>query len=223
MFWQRFVPVLSLAAVLSALLLTPPVPAEAQALLDRHRIELKLGFGARTNSGTNTDSQGVQTDTEASGMLGSVGYHKWIREELAVGVSVGLLAVDAGTTVGAGGVETSTSLVLPLFLGARYYLPRSTLGGKYRPYLSAEGGPLLGFDSATEVGDVVQSGTSSSATIGSRFGGGLDVQVADHFMIDLFAAYGLMADFGSAIGGQKNHSGWEFGLGLGVVWGGDGD
>jgi hypothetical protein len=46
--------------------------------------------------------------------------------------------------------------------------------------------------------------------------------VADHFMIDLFAAYGLMADFGRAIGGQKNHSGWEFGLGLGVVWGGDG-
>lgn len=220
MFWHRFAPVFSLALVLSALLLTSPAPTEAQALVDRSRIELKLGFGARANSGTTTDLQGVQTDTEASGLLGSIGYNKWIREELAVTVSVGLLAVDVGTSVGAGGVETSTSLVIPAFLGVRYYVPRSTLGGKYRPYLSAEGGPLLGFDADTEVGDVVQSGSSSSATIGSRFGGGLDIQVSEHFMLDLFAGYSLMADFGKAIGGQKNHSGWEIGLGLGVVWGG---
>jgi hypothetical protein len=39
----------------------------------------------------------------------------------------------------------------------------------------------------------------------------------------LFAAHDLMADFGKAIGGQKNHGGWEVGVGLGLLWGGEGD
>lgn len=223
MSWHKVVSCFSLAVVSLAPALVLPTSVDAQDLFDRSRIELKLGLGMRANSGTSTSLQGVETDTDASGMLGSIGYNKWIREEIAVTFSFGLLAVDVGTSVGSSGVETSTSLVMPAFLGVRYYMPASTYGGQFRPYVSAEGGPLIGFDTETEVGNVVQSGSSTAATIGARVGGGVDILAGNRFMIDLFGGYDLMADFGEPIGGQKNHSGWEFGVGFGVVWGGEGD
>ena len=63
---------------------------------------------------------------------------------------------------------------MPLFAGARFYFPESTYGSTWRPYASAEVGPVIGYESGTEVGEGVSVESRIRPAFGARLGGGLD-------------------------------------------------
>jgi hypothetical protein len=52
-----------------------------------------------------------------------------------------------------------------------------------------------------------------------QLGGGVDIQLGRHFMLDTKAVYNLASDFREPLGGRKNYSGFEFSVGLNFLFG----
>jgi len=208
-------------AVLSVVLV--PTSVRAQDLLGRSRLEVRLGVGFRAQTGTTASGSGVETETEAAGLLGSVGYSYWLKEGLALTGSGGLLSAEAKTSAGTGGFESRSASVFLLFFGVRYYFPESTFGSQWRPYASAELGPVVGSQSEFRLGSVIAGESITRAALGARIGTGVDIQLGRRVMLGVSAGYDLMTDFSDAIGGQENHSGPDFGISISLLFGGGGE
>jgi hypothetical protein len=184
----------------------------------RSRLELRLGFGFRTNTGTSVGAGGIETKTEAAGLLGGFNYARWTSEVLAYTVGLGVLSVDAETSVGAGGVETRSAVVVPILVGLRRYLSGSDPESGVRPFGSVEAGPFIGHESATSVGASIGVESRSQTAFGGRLGAGIDFG-SGRVSFGVHAGYDLMTDFSEPIGGKSNHSGFEFGLAVGLQFG----
>jgi hypothetical protein len=207
------------SALAIGLLAATAVAIQAQDLAHRSRLELQLGVGIRASTSATTSSGGVVTETSAAGFLGSFGYSYWLQEELALTIGLGVLTSDVESSVGAGGVGSRTATVVPLFAGLRYYFPRSTYGGKWRPYAAGAVGPVFGTETASAVGSVIRNESITRTALGGRLGAGLDVQLSRLIMLGLQAGYHLMTDFSDPIGGHENHSGPDFGISISVLLG----
>jgi hypothetical protein len=193
---------------------------EAQSLTGRWRIELRTGVGVRVNSGTSTSVSGVETKTDAAGFLGAVGLSRWFSEDVAGVVSVGVLSVGTESRAGAGGVETSTAVVIPLFIGARRYWATSDSGSGTRLFGSVEVGPVTGHESSSSVGQTIVTEAITRTALGGRAGVGVEFRLGDRVTLGVVGGYTLMTDFSVPIGGEENHSGADFGLSLGILLGG---
>lgn len=200
-----------------------PTSLEGQDLVGRSRIEVRFGMGVRANSGTTTSGGGIQTETEAAGFLGSIGYSHSLTEGLALTGSAGFLSAEAKMSAGSSVFESRSATVFLLFFGARYYFPDSTLGSQWRPYASAELGPVIGSQSWLELGRTTTGESITTAALGARLGAGVDIQLGDRSVLGVSAGYDLMTDFSDAIGGQENHSGPDIGLSIGFLFGGRGE
>jgi hypothetical protein len=194
-------------------------PAQAQSMSGRSRLELRLGVGFRTNTGTSVGAGGIETKTEAAGLLGGFTYARWSSDQLAYTVGLGVLSMDAKTSVGAGGVETRTALVMPILVGVRRYLAASDPGSGVRPFGSVEAGPFIGHESATAVGPSIGTESHTRTAFGGRLGAGIDFGLGARVSLGMQAGYDLMTDFAEPIGGKSNHSGFEFGLAVGLLFG----
>jgi hypothetical protein len=214
----------SLFTMALAVLSVGLVPASlgAQDLLGRSLLEVRLGVGVRAHSGVTTSGGGIETETEAAGVLGSIGYSRWLKEGLALTGRAGFLSAEAKTSAGTSGFESRSASVVLLFLGARYYFPESTFSSQWRPYASAEVGPVIGSQSEWRLGSGIAGESITRAALGVRVGTGVDIQLGRRAMLGVSAGYDLMTDFSDAIGGQKNHSGPDFGLSIGFLFGGTG-
>jgi hypothetical protein len=197
-----------------------PTSLEGQDFLGRSRIEVRLGMGVRTNSGTTTSGTGIQTETEAAGFLGSIAYAHWLDEGLALTGSAGFLSAEAKMSAGTSGFESRSASVFLLFFGARCYFPKSTFGSQWRPWASAELGPVIGSQSWLELGRAATGESITTAALGARLGTGVDIQLGGRGVLGVSAGYDLMTDFSDPIGGQKNHSGPDVGLSIGFLFGG---
>jgi len=202
-----------------ALLFSLSCTAEAQSMSGRSRIELRLGVGFRTNTGTSVGAGGIETNTEAAGLLGGFTYAHWTSEVLAYTVGLGVLSVDAKTSVGTGGVETRSAVVVPILVGLRRYLSVSNPESGVRPFGSVEAGPFIGHESATTVGSSIGVESRSQTAFGGRLGAGLDLGTG-RVIFGVYAGYDLMTDFSEPVGGKSNHSGFELGLAVGLRFGG---
>ncbi|KPJ61051.1 MAG: hypothetical protein AMJ46_03530 [Latescibacteria bacterium DG_63] len=192
---------------------------DAQSLAKRSRLEFQFGLAMRSGAGTAATSSGVISKTKAEGLLGSLGYSQWLKEELAATVNIGVLMADVDSRVGSSGVTSRTSVVVPIFAGVRRYFPKSTFGTAWRPYVSAAIGPVIGVEVASEVGSVVASEAMTRTAFAGRAGTGFDIQLSRLLMLGFSAGYNLMTDFPDEIGGHKNHSGADFGISLSFLWG----
>jgi hypothetical protein len=195
---------------------------QAQDLAGRWRVDLRMGVSILASSGTSTSTSGVETKADAAGFLGALGLSRWFSENLAGTLSLGVLSVHTETRAGTGGVGTETSLVMPLFVGVRRYLtPRDPKSGT-RFFGSVEVGPVTGSRSSTSVGSAVVVGSITRSALGGRAGVGVEFRLGNRVMLGLGGGYTFMTDFSDAIGGEKNHSGADLGLSLGVLFGGQG-
>lgn len=211
----------SLFTTALAALLVAPLSASlgAQELSGRSRIELRLGVGIRANSSTTMSGSGVQIEAGTAGFLGSVGYAHWLNEGLALTGSAGVLAAEAKASAGSSGFQSRSASVFLLFIGARYYLPTSNLDVRWRPYASAELGPVVGSQSWLELGRATTGEAITTAALGTRVGGGVDFHLGQRALFGVSVGYHLMTDFPEAIGGQENHSGPDIGLSIGLLFG----
>jgi hypothetical protein len=221
-FHRRFRSLLTVAlATLSVICF--PASLEGQGLLGRSQVEVRLGLGVRATSGMTTSGSGIQTETEAAGFLGSVVYACWLNEGLALTGSAGFLSAEAKTLAGTSGFESRSASVFLLFLGARTYFRGSTFGPRWRPYASAELGPIIGSQSWVELGRETKGESITAAALGARIGLGVDLSLGERAVLGVSAGYHLMTDFPDPIGGQENHSGPDIGLSIGLLLGGSGD
>ena len=206
--------------VMGALALLTAAPLRAQEMTGRSRIDVRTGVGVRVNSGTSTSVTGVETKTDAAGFLGGLGFSHWFSENVAGTLSVGVHSVGTETRAGVGGVETKTAVVVPFFVGVRRYLATSDPEPSARFFGSLEVGPVTGHESGTTIGSSITVGSITRTALGGRAGVGVDFHLGSRMMLGIGGGYALMTDFSEAIGGQKNHSGGDFGLSLGILFGG---
>jgi hypothetical protein len=197
-----------------------PAPLEGQDFLGRSRLEVRLGVGVRASSGTTTSGTGIHTETEAAGLLGSIAYAHWLNEGFALTGSAGFLSAEAKMSAGTSGFESRSASVFLLFFGARRYFPESTFGSPWRPYASVELGPVIGSQSWLELAGATTGESITAVALGARLGAGVDIQLGVRAVLGVWAGYDLMTDFPDPIGGQKNHSGPDFGLSIGFLFGG---
>jgi outer membrane protein W len=193
--------------------------ADAEFLEKRSRVELRLGLWSQGKSRTEVGIGGVETTAEASNTVVSLAFGHWLRENTALMLSVSVLAAGTKTKVGFSGVSTHTAAVVPVLLGVRYYMPESTLRSSWRPYLAAGVGPYIGGESKVAVGAAVVSNSKSEAAFGGHLGVGLDLQLGRTMMVGANVGYNVMTDFSEPVGGRRNYSGAELGLGVSVLFG----
>lgn len=226
------------AAVLLALVVAWSATAQAGALEKRSRLELRFGLWNLTQATNVLESGSVQTTAGSSGMVGSFTYAYWLRENLAVNLTVGVLAAETTSHVGPQRVLQRTAGVIPVLLGVRYYPSESTLKTPFRPYLAVAAGPFVGFESKNDIawdtdlasqyifqpgqqtasGSGVQ-GSRYTTTFGAHLGGGVDIQLSRHFMLGANVGYNFMAGFSDPLGGRDNYSGPELAIGLSFLFG----
>ncbi len=156
--------------LLTLLLVTMAVSTgHTQNLIKRSRIELRLGLAANTGVEATVSRNGVTTTTETVGSLASLGFSRWLSEDFAVTIAAAALAVDVSSNIeSAGSVTSSTSVITSISLGGRYYFPKSTYGGKWRPYAGISVGPVIGSETETTVDTAVVASTSTQTAFGSH-------------------------------------------------------
>lgn len=212
-FWRRSLIVLLVMISLGA------ATASTQNLAKRSRIELQLGMSVRTNTSVSTTLGGASVETGPEGFMGSIGYSYWVQENLAVTISAGALASTVDVNAGIGGTSTYTASVGQILLGTRYYVPRSTYGTSFRPYLSLAVGPVIGSQSGTSAGTVVITESISETAFGGRLGTGVDIILSRRIMLGVLTGYNLMTDFSRTIGSRANHSGPDFAVSFSILFG----
>jgi len=187
----------------------------------RSRLELRAGWWSATTEATaEVGVGGVVTRIGGDGFLGSLAYGRWLKENVAVGLSVGVLALEVETRVGTiAGVSTHTLTVTPIQLEVRYYVAQTSHNSPWKPYISVGLGPVRGHVSRVEVGIQVVTESRTETAFGGHVGGGLDIQLGRLIMLGASGSYYLMTDFKEALDDRKNFSGPEFGISLSFLFG----
>jgi hypothetical protein len=194
--------------------------AGSNTLKGRSTIELSTGLWHESRVGNEISSAGITSTAKTSGFSGGLSYGYWIQENLSVGLSVGVLAGEATSSLSRLGVSQRSSAVIPILLGIRYYIPESSIGSPVRPFLSVGVGPFVGVEAKNEL--YLQQAHSETA-LGTKLGGGIDFLLGQLFKLGANVGYNLMTDFSTPIGARENYNGPEFSLSVGIMFGDGGE
>lgn len=121
------------------------------------------------------------TRAEVGGGQGGMGFTHWIREDLALDFQ--FLGTDMDvTTIDSGAFESSeVHGSLGLLFGARYYFPKATFGGSFRPYVAAALGPFIQY--YVYEGELLDEARHDSTRFGGQVAGGVDFQLSRLFSL----------------------------------------
>ncbi len=172
-----------------------------------------------TNNRTEVGIAGVATTVASSGFVGGITYGHWLQEELALRISVGVMAASIETATSVSGVSTDFAMVAPLLLGMRYYFPKSTYGAQFRPFAGAGVGTFVGSQASTQTGLTVVTEARSEGAMGGEFEAGISIVLDKYVLATVAVAYDLMTDFNEPIGGSRNYSGPQMTLGISLLLG----
>jgi hypothetical protein len=189
----------------------------SNSLKGRSAIDLNLGLWHESKVGNEISMTGVASTAKTSGFLGGLSYTYWVQEDLSVGLSAGVLAGEATSSVGINGISQHTSAVISVLLGVRYYVGESSWDSPVKPFLSLGLGPFIGVEAKNDL--FVQESHSETA-FGTRLGGGIDFLLGQSFKLGANVGYDLMTDFSTPIGVRGNYNGPDFSLGVGFLFGG---
>jgi hypothetical protein len=188
------------------------------SLRGRQRIELSVGWWSAGPSDRYGADEYINTHVESWDILFGLAYYRWLREDLALGLNLTVLGGEASTGTGIA-VSTRALSLVSLMINARKYLPASTLQSELRPYLLFGVGTYIGSIAQTMVGSQISTEVGTMGAIAGQIGGGIDMQLSRHFMLDTRLAYNLVSDFEEPFAGRKNYSGLEFNVGLSLLFG----
>jgi hypothetical protein len=142
----------------------------------RTRVEF---FGGFTDNyvGVETGS----TRVEAGGGQGGMAFAHWIREDVALDFQFLATDIDVVTVEGVPFESTETRGSFGLLFGARYYFPKATFGGTFRPYVAAGLGP---FSEYYVYSDLYRTEVRNNSTrFGGQLAGGVDFQLGRLFSL----------------------------------------
>jgi uncharacterized caspase-like protein len=197
----------------------PPRPGFMGPLVGRHRIELTIGWHSAGLEDSDGQTGTVSASTSTANLLLGLGYSRWIREDLSVGLAVqfrqGEVEMDLGTPL-----STQTQQLVSFSVDARKYLPRSALRKPYRPFILVGLGSLVGGKSTTETGiNGVHVVNTTLGAFGAELGGGVDFMLGRRFMLGTKLSYNLLTDFPEPLAGKTNYSGASFGVSMSWLFG----
>lgn len=216
-----------ITVVIAATLL--PISSFSGGLEKRSRLELRAGWWQQKDGIRQSVIVGpnvVETSIDNGGVSGSLSYAYWMRENLSVYFTVGVMPVKVDSHVqsipsslSAPVVSQNTVMILPVLFGVRYYLSGHNSATVFRPYLAAAVGPYIGHETKSEVGVQVLQESRTTTVPGGRLGAGIDMQLSRYFMLGIDAGYNLLTEYSDPLGGRENYSGAEFGFGVSWLFG----
>ena len=203
----------SAASILFALGL--PVVASAQerdtlSLVGRNVLQFGIGLtGTREASATPSFSS-----SRTTGEVGSFGYTRWVRPEVAFSISASVINAEASASF----ASSYANVVTPILFGVSYSPRALALTRSLRPYVSGAIGPYINFVDETVA--FSSASYSSEAVAGGRAAIGANWFAARHFLMSIEANYNAVAEFERANTVTRDPSGFGFSLGFGFSWGG---
>jgi hypothetical protein len=188
-------------------------PPRSLALRGRSRIEMRGGISegrVTVRAAADTDNVNV-----TGGQFAMSGLY-WLREDLAIELSMQGLDLNQRVLSGALSATSETDGVLAVLFGARYYVPVGELGAPLRPYVGLALGPHSDIHSTNTTSS--GSGASNSefvtarTNLGLRLSGGADVQIGRHVTLGLYSGASLREGMRTRLG-VGFAMGWAFGRG----------
>jgi len=207
-------------------ILPPEKPrSEPRSMALKGRSRLELRFGAWEHGWgsyhVGAGSWGVVTRSGSDNATGSLGYSRWLREDLAVTFSITGLGGEAEVVTGAHDWYTTvdSSGVGSFLVGLRKYIWGSET---VKPYLAGSLGPYIGGTSVVETRSPGHSYVEERAEVafGGHVGAGFDVRLGRNWMLGISGGYNFMSDFRHPIGGRDNYGGGEMGVSFSWLFGG---
>ena len=188
------------------------------AVAGRNRVELRTGIWRVRDAGATT---GTVISGDAVDAFGGIAFTKYVREDLAVTLTMDGVGIESHASVSAAGVSTGDVAALATFLGVRW---NPIKGARERqalkPFVAVALGPVIGVSDGTFVGrGTVTAGSETRGTFGTRIGGGFDVHLARSFSVGLDVGYNWMADFTHPVGLHENFNGVQAAIGIGWLFG----
>ena len=185
------------------------------AVRGRNRLEMRTGMWRKGDNGAT-----IVTGTSGLDAFAGFGYTRYVRESLAVVLSVDGFGIDSGSTVGVNGVGAGMVGGSSVSLGVRWNPMRVDLRNQaLKPFLAFSLGPVIGASSGSFVGKTISAGEELRATIGAFLGGGFDVHVSRSFSLGMNAGYNVMPNFSEPVGLRDNFNGPQVGISLGWIFG----
>jgi len=186
----------------------------------RWRIELKAGYwGQTSNDYTTVTPSGINVDVPGNSILSGLALSHWVSDDLAFVISTGYAAASIETHVSILEVNTHYVSIIPLLLGARYYLDFFSDESHYNPYLAASVGTFVASEVGTQVGTTVVSVARNLSTFGGHVGAGLDMDIGKNLIFGVSTGYNFMRDYSERIGSRDNYSGPEFAFSISYIFG----
>jgi hypothetical protein len=185
----------------------------------KHNIQLNIGLLSDFGVENETSADGMVNMVGGDGFLGSIAYSYWTQDDLAFGVSVGVIGSEVSTSVSGSRVSLETSSVISVLFGIKYQ-PLKIISEGVGPYIFLSVGPSVGSATQSFTGSGLKNETYSETAIASHFGLGTDFVLSRLFVTGLSVGYYLTTDFDRPIGPQKNYSSPEFTLSIGILLGG---
>jgi len=193
----------------------------AQSLEKRHQIELRIGgWSKATDTRTSVGAGDLTTTVASTGFVGGLAYGHWLREELALRISASLLAASSDAELSGTTVATNVAAVVPVLVGVRYYFPKTTYGGQFRPFAGAGVGSFVGSQASTQIGTSVVNESRTETVLGGEIETGVGIVLDRYVLATVAAAYDLMTDLSEPVGGSRNYSGPQITIGISLLLGG---
>jgi hypothetical protein len=189
------------------------------ALARRTRIELGMGVWSRGPKDEEIAGDGsVQTSVSTWNLAAGFGVSHWLRDDLSVGLRVGLVAAEVNSVIQTG-VHSEELSVTSVMIRARKYFPSARSVSPLLPYLSGGVGTFIASVNKTTISGQVASEASAMSAFAAQAGGGFDIPLNRLLMIGTEAGVTLVSDFPEPVGGRKNYGGFRMSVSLSLVLG----
>jgi hypothetical protein len=194
-------------------------PVKRQATQKRGGDEEEQPKGLRMDGRTRVDLFGGFTDSfvsvetgstrvEVGGGQGGMAFQHWIREDVALEFQGLATDLDVITVADDPFESTETRGSFGLLFGARYYFPKATFGGTFRPFAAAAIGPFSEY--YVYSGSMRSEVKHDSTHFGGQLAGGVDFQISRLFSLGVKLSVTLRDNYDPSFGTT---------FGFGFAWG----
>jgi hypothetical protein len=197
----------------------PGVNPRLTALARRTRIELGMGVWSRGPKDEEISGDGsVKTTVSTWNLAAGLGVSHWLRDDLSVGLNVGLVAAEVNSVIQTD-VRSEELSITSVMVSARKYFPSARSVSPLLPYLSGGVGTFIASVNKTTISGQVATETGTMSAFAAQVGGGFDVPLNRLLMIGAEAGVTLASDFPEPVGGRENYGGFRMSVSLSLILG----
>jgi len=177
----------------------------------KHSIDLRISMWRNSSSDVSVGIPGVSVDVGSGNTGGRIMYNYYPNQSYAFTFSIGVLATEVKVKT----FSNYTSTIVPIMMGAKYFLIQNGSDLPFRPYLSGMIGILNGSESSVKILSV---NSHTETAMGGYLGFGADMILGSLVKLHTDLGYNLFTEFDRPIGSKDNYSGPEFSLGIGFMF-----